>query len=178
MPESSISNPEKLFSSIPMEIRPLKREDVPQVLVVQEDCYPRDLLEDEETFSCKLHLFPEGCLGAFEDGRLIAYVFSHPWSFGEYVPLHEELDSLPEAPDCVYIHDIAVLRAWRRQGIADMLITRLFDLAHAHHRGRVALVAVNRSERYWEGYNLRREFSIIYTEGVPATYMTGVLRRK
>jgi GNAT superfamily N-acetyltransferase len=161
-----------------MEIRPLTREDLPEVLVVQEDCYPRSLLEDEETFSCKLLLFPDGCLGAFEGGRLVAYVFSHPWSSGEFVPLHEPLGTLPEGADCVYIHDIAVLRSWRNRGIADMLITRLFDLAHAHHQGRVALVAVNRSERYWEGYNLRRKFSILYTEDVPATYMDGVISRK
>ena len=161
-----------------MEIRQLTREDLPQVLVVQEDCYPPSLLEDREAFSCKLLLFPEGCLGAFEAGRLVAYVFSHPWCYGEYVPLHEALEGLPEEPDCVYIHDLAVMRSWRKRGIADLLIGRLLDLAHARHGGRVALVAVNRSEPYWERYQLSRQYAIIYTEGVQATYMTGVIRRR
>jgi GNAT superfamily N-acetyltransferase len=161
-----------------MEIRPLEQEDLPLVLAVQEDCYPESLLEDGEVFSCRLRLFPEGCLGAFEGGRLVAYVFSHPWCSGAYVPLHEALECLPEAPDCVYIHDLAVMRSWRNRGIAGLLLSRLLDLAHARHGGRVALVAVNRSEPYWERYELRREYAIIYTEGVPATYMTGVIRRK
>jgi GNAT superfamily N-acetyltransferase len=158
-----------------MEIRPLTEEDLPHVLVVQEDCYARGLLEGEETFACKLHLFPEGCLGAFEDGRLVAYVFSHPWSSGEFVPLHTSLDSLPETADCVYIHDLAVLPSWRRRGIADRLLSTLFDLAHTYRIERVALVAVNNSERYWEKYRLRREFLLVYTKGVTATYMTGDL---
>ena len=161
-----------------MEIRQLIKEDLPHVLVVQEDCYSRNLLENEGTFACKLLLFPEGCLGAFENGKLIAYVFSHPWSSGEIVPLHESLHSLPETADCVYIHDIAVMRPWRNRGIADMLLTTLFDLAHSHRIGKVALVAVNKSERYWEKYNLRREFSLMYAEDVPATYMAGVICRK
>ena len=161
-----------------MEIRQLEVGDLPLVLVVQEDCYPESLLEDGEIFSCKLRLFPEGCLGAFEDVELVAYVFSHPWSSGEVVPLHEPLACLPGTPDCVYIHDLAVMRPWRKRGIADLLISRLFDLAHDRHGGRVSLVAVNRSESYWERYDLRRTFSIVYTEGVPATYMTGVICRK
>jgi GNAT superfamily N-acetyltransferase len=158
-----------------MEIRPLTEEDLPHVLVVQEDCYSRGLLESEETFACKLLLFPEGCLGAFEDGRLVAYVFSHPWSSGEFVPLHTSLDFLPETPDCVYIHDLAVLRPWRNRGIADRLLSTLFDLAHTYRIERVALVAVNNSERYWERYRLRRAFPLVYTKGVTATYMTGDL---
>jgi GNAT superfamily N-acetyltransferase len=161
-----------------MEIRPLTGGDLPRVLVVQEDCYSRSLLEDEETFSCKLLLFPEGCLGAFEGERLVAYVFSHPWSDGEFVPLHEPLDSLPDAPDCLYIHDLAVMRPWRNRGIADLLVNRLFDLAHSHRIERVGLVAVNRSEPYWERYRLRRTYCITYSEGVPATYMTGIICRR
>jgi GNAT superfamily N-acetyltransferase len=160
-----------------MEIRPLTREDLPLVLVVQEDCYPLSLLEDKEIFSCRLHLFPEGCLGAFDGGRLVGYVFSHPWSSGEIVPLHEPLECLPETPDCVYIHDIAVLRPWRKRGIADLLLARLFDLAHSYRIVYVGLVAVNNSEPYWEKYQLRREFPLVYTRGVPATYMAGVIRR-
>ena len=161
-----------------MEIRQLTEEDLPRVLLVQEDCYPPALLEDEETFGCKLLLFPEGCLGVFEDGELIAYVFSHPWSSGEVVPLHASLETLPDTADCVYIHDIAVLRSWRGQGIADLLLTRLFDIAHSYRIVKLGLVAVNRSEPYWERYALRREFTIVYTEGVAATYMTGIIRRK
>jgi GNAT superfamily N-acetyltransferase len=161
-----------------MEIRQLTGDDLPQVLLVQEDCYPPALLEDEETFSCRLFLFPEGCLGAFEGGRLVAYVFSHPWSSGEIVPLHASPGALPGAPDCVYIHDLAVMRPWRKRGIADLLLTRLFDLAHSCSLENVGLVAVNRSEPYWEKYRLRRSHSITYTEGVPATYMTGVICRK
>ena len=161
-----------------MEIRPLTREDLPQVLVVQEACYPRSLLEGEETFSCKLLLFPDGCLGAFEDGRLIAYVFSHPWSSGEIVPLHEPLSTLPETADCVYIHDLAVMSPWRGRGLADRLLARLFDLAHSYRIMNVGLVAVNRSERFWERYQLRREFSLRYTEDTAATYMAGVIRGK
>ena len=159
-----------------MEIRPLTREDLPGVLVVQEGCYPSALLEDEETFGCKLLLFPEGCLGVFEDRELIAYVFSHPWFSGEIVPLRASLESLPDYADCVYIHDIAVLRPWRGRGIADLLLTRVFDVAHSYRIVKLGLVAVNRSEPYWEKYDLRREYSIIYTEGLPATYMSGLIR--
>jgi GNAT superfamily N-acetyltransferase len=155
-----------------MSIRGITPADISDVLRVQEDAYIPDLLECANTFSRKLTLFPEGCLGYCLEGRLEAYVFSHPWRFGESVPLDQVIAALPENPDCLYIHDMAVGKALQGKGIARALLLELFNLAERMKLKRFALVAVQQSEPFWARWGFRPQHAMIYGKDVAATYMT------
>jgi len=62
-----------------MQIRQLTEDDILSVLAVQREAYLPQLIEAAEIFLNKLRLFPQGAIGYFVDGRLCAYIFSHPW---------------------------------------------------------------------------------------------------
>ena len=158
-----------------MKIRCLEAHDLPGVLQVQRDAYRSELLEAEETFSCMLSLFPDGCLGCFDGDRLVAYVFSHPWHTDQVVPLDHHRTGFPDDADCLYIHDMAVARDYRGRGLARRLLDAVFNLGEQRGVPMFALVAVQDSEPFWEQWGFERGESLFYVAGVPATHM--VLKR-
>lgn len=157
-----------------MPIQPLTVGDVPQVLEVQKDAYLPQLIESAETFVKKMQLFPRGCLGFFDEGKLLAYVFSHPWSGDQVVPLDCGLADLPEAPDCLYIHDLAVRRDSRSRRIGGQLVEALFSLAQTLRIRRFMLVAVQGSEGFWTRWGFIPQGSLDYAAGVKGTRMEAV----
>jgi GNAT superfamily N-acetyltransferase len=159
-----------------MEIRQITRDDLPQVLVIQKDSYTLPLIESEDSFARKLALFPDCCLGGFEKQQLIAYIFTHPWVFGKIVSLNDCMTIAPHTANCIYIHDLAVLRSWRGRGIAHALLKRILRIARSRELNKIALVAVNETEPFWERYGLQRQYQLIYGDGIPATYMMGNAR--
>ena len=154
-----------------MEIRLITRAELPQVLRIQKESYPLPLIESEDSFARKVTLFPEGCLGGFEGQRLVAYLFTHPWISGAIVTLNDGMTGAPHEANCLYIHDLAVLRPWRGRGVAHALLKRAAQVARSREYETIALVAVNETESFWERYGLRRRFTLTYAHGIRATYM-------
>ncbi|HEY6859283.1 MAG TPA: hypothetical protein VI358_05805, partial [Pseudolabrys sp.] len=75
-----------------------------------------DLSESREVFAEKLQLFPEGCFVLTEDGAVLGYAFVHPWLVNDIPNLNEFLLRVPSKPDCLLIHDVAVLQHARDMG--------------------------------------------------------------
>ncbi|WP_018350388.1 GNAT family N-acetyltransferase [Longispora albida] len=72
-------------------------------------------------------LWPEATLFAEADGRPVAAVYTvhrAPW---------------PDTPDCPFVIDLHVSRAYRRQGLASRLLGEVLSLAAGTDRPRVAL---------------------------------------
>lgn len=95
------------------DIKTIPASDLDAVVAVQQQSYPKELWEDAAIFREKQRVFPEGALGWYQDGVLQAYLFVHPWRKNETAPLFTENMSLPENPDCLYIHDLAIAPAAR-----------------------------------------------------------------
>ena len=68
-----------------------------------------DLSEKPEIFAEKLSLFPEGCFVLVENGAVLGYAFVHPWRLNDVPKLDASLLALPHNPECILIHDVAVL---------------------------------------------------------------------
>ena len=154
-----------------MLLRQLRRADVPGVMVIQRDAYMSELVESEETFVRKLDRFASGCLGLFEGNQLVAYVFAHPWSGDDVVPLNAESLELPDRPVCLYVHDLAVLRTFRGRGAAKILIDHLFVLSDHLGVRRLSLVAVQSSEPFWGRYGFVVRDSLMYAPNILGTHM-------
>jgi GNAT superfamily N-acetyltransferase len=140
-------------------------------LQVQNDAYREELLESGDTFLRILAVFPHGCLGVFSDSRLVSYVFSHPWRADRIVPLDDPRTVLPVGADCLYIHDLAVRKSCHGKGVGTRLVKALITVAKDFGLQRLALVAVQESEPFWERWGFEREKTLIYASGVPATHM-------
>lgn len=154
-----------------MTVRNLRPDDIAEVLRVQKDAYREELLEAGDTFIRILGVFPDGCLGYFDDGSMGSYVFSHPWVSDRIVPLDHPRTHLPDDADCLYIHDLAVAKSHRGRGVAGQLVTALFKLAESRGFPCLALVAVQDSEPFWERWGFQRHETLLYAENVPATHM-------
>ena len=155
-----------------MNVRCLTEGDSSSVLTVQAACYRPELIESDEAFLRKMALFPEGCLGAFQAAKMQGYVFGHPWTRGQIVPLGSSDYSLPRDAGCMYLHDLAVLPALRRTGVAVLLVRGLVEVGVRNGVDAFALVAVQDSEAYWVLWGFKVESVFEYGAGVRASYMT------
>lgn len=132
------------------EWRPLRVGDLAEVDRIGGIVHPA-YPERREVPAERLSLFPEGCFAA-DGADLVGYAISHPGTFGQPPALDTLLGALPASPDCLYLHDVALLPAARGLGLGGALVDRLIGLARRLRLGRLALVAVNRSVPYWAAH--------------------------
>ncbi|WP_230531879.1 GNAT family N-acetyltransferase [Microvirga roseola] len=111
--------------------------------------------EDMDVFVERLRLYPQGCLVLAEEGRLVGYALTHPWRFGEPPPLNSRLGAIPRNATTYYLHDVALLPETRGRGHAARGVERLVDKARSEGFGNLSLVAVNRSQAFWERMGFR-----------------------
>jgi GNAT superfamily N-acetyltransferase len=124
-------------------------------VVAVADLVHQDYPEEREIFAERLALFPEGCFVARDSGpagAVVGYALSHPGIIMQPPPLNCLLGTLPTVPDCLYLHDVALLRTAQGLGLGRSLVRRLSQLAKARAMGPLALTAVNSSVRYWHGH--------------------------
>jgi len=129
-------------------------EDLTQVQVLADTIHV-DHPEEREVLAERHRLYPPGCLMLTEGDRAIGYALTHPWRLGEPPPLNRLLGALPAAPTTYCIHDIALLPAARGRGYAAQAVDRLTDHARAKGFDNLSLVAVNRSQAFWEKSGFR-----------------------
>lgn len=128
--------------------RPLLPDDLATVVAIAAAVHP-GYPEDEEVFAERLALFPEGCRLALIGEEAVGYAIAHPWMHGDPPTLNTLLRRLPERPDCLYLHDVALLAHGRGAGLGWMLLQELRTIARSRALPRLALVAVKRSAAYW-----------------------------
>ena len=113
------------------------------------------LPERKEIFAEKLRLFPRGCFKLLFNGRMAGYAISHPWKLYSIPPLDEFLRALPETPDCMYLHDIAVLPAARGYNAAGLLLDEISDRARNMRISHLACVSVYGTDVLWARFGFR-----------------------
>lgn len=148
--------------------RPMAAADIAAVSALADHVHPlyperRAVLEE------KLRLFPGGCFVLVrQDGsgqeHVAGYCFSHPWVEGAPPALDTFLGALPERPTTTFIHDMTLGASARGQGQALALVPRLVAMTKAQGFRRIALVAVNGSEPFWQ----RAGFERLADDGVQA----------
>jgi len=129
-------------------------EDLTQVQALADEIHVNHP-EDFEVLAERQRLYPQGCLMLTEDRRAIGYALTHPWKLGEPPPLNELLGELPSAPTTYYIHDVALLPVARSKGYAAQVASRLIAHARTAGFGNLSLVAVNKSQAFWEKVGFR-----------------------
>lgn len=135
------------------EWRRLSATDMARVQLISERVHPT-LPERQDVLAEKRDLFPEGCLGFAQD-EIEGYGLAHPWVFGEIPPLDDFLGALPRDPDCLYIHDVALLPPVRGFGGASRYIALMEALARARNIPWLACVAVYGADRLWAALGFR-----------------------
>lgn len=135
-----------------------------------------DLPERLEVFAEKMRLSPGGCRVLVAGDAIAGYGLAHPWMQRQIPPLDGFLGRLPDAADCLYVHDVAVLPGCRG-GTARAYVTEIEALARSAGITTLALVSVYATRPLWEHLGFQgvapdaalRDKLASYGEG--ATYM-------
>lgn len=133
-----------------IEVRVMRVHDLPAVLAIQSDCYTQIEPESRLSFESKLAASPASCFIAELDGCVVGYLMALPWELSGPPALHLESCRLPLAPDCLYLHDLAVEPAARAAGTGKALVDAFFAHLRATQFGRASLVAIQDSIAYWQ----------------------------
>jgi ribosomal protein S18 acetylase RimI-like enzyme len=111
--------------------------------------------EDATVIAERLQLYPAGCLVLESPSAPQGYAVSHPWVFGRPPALNTQLRELPVSPDTFYIHDMALMREFRRSHLGTTVVQLLVHQARLDGLANISLVAVGRSLDFWRKNGFR-----------------------
>lgn len=155
--------------------------DLEAIRVIWARIHP-DLSELPEVFAEKMRLYPRGCCVLAAGDEIAGYGLAHPWMQHRIPPLDGFLQRLPDAADCLYIHDVAVLPDLRG-GVARAYVAEIEQLARASHIATLALVSVYETRPLWKrlGFQPVTADAALHDKlasyGASATYMLRELTR-
>jgi len=134
-----------------MEIRLMTMDDLDAVLAIQARAHRPEVHESRASFACKLARAGQTAwLALDEAGRALGYCLALVWH--SHLPL-PELDAgqvaAVERPDCLYLHDLAVLPEAGGQGVGRHLAGAVCAEAAAQGMAGVLLVALDGSAGWW-----------------------------
>jgi hypothetical protein len=139
------------------------------------------LPERPDVFAEKRRLFPTGCLVLEKQGAVVGYGISHPWLVGHIPSLDTFLKKLPSSPDCIYIHDVAILAEGRGHDAAGSYVQAMVSAANKLRLEFLALVSVYDTHVLWAryGFKIIKDGSLVEklaSYGETAKYMVRDLR--
>jgi len=133
--------------------RAARVSDFPGIVAIAARLHP-DLPERPQVLMEKLQLYPRGCRVLVANDTIAGYGLAHPWMKQQIPPLDGFLERLPDAPDCLYVHDVAVLPDFRG-GVARAYVAEIEELARSSGIATLALVSVYGTRRLWERLGFR-----------------------
>jgi predicted N-acetyltransferase YhbS len=164
------------------EILKMAEKDFNTVIEIQRELFGSALYEDISILRRKCILFPEGCWVAKMDDKIIGYMIFHPWILSCPPMLGAYIKSLPEAPDCLYAHDIGVLTRIAGKGVGHKIFTKFIEFAREQGYTVISGVSVMGTLNYWKRYGFietllepENNNKIIEHYGDGARYITLIL---
>ncbi len=139
------------------------------------------LPERPEVFAEKFRLFRQGCLVLMRRERVVGYGIFHPWTLDDAPRLDAFLNELPSEPQCIFIHDVALLAQARGRGAAGELVRMASTISLRRELRALALVSVYGTHRVWAkyGFEIRDAPALapaLARYGADARYMRSTLR--
>ncbi len=138
-----------------VRVRPLQVADIDAVCAIQAVCYQAVTPESPQSLAAKIAAAPASCFLALVAGKPAGYVIAVPWRAGTAVPLDAPTCVLPPAPDCLYIHDMAVDPAAGRAGIGSRLMAPVLAAAQVGGLTRQCLVAIQGADAFWRRHGFQ-----------------------
>jgi hypothetical protein len=158
---------------------PLTIADLPIVDHIA-DTVHTDLPERTEVFAEKLKLFPQGCFKFVYDNQIAGYGISHPWRLFSIPALDSFLVRCPDDPDCLYIHDVAILKKARGHNASGDYMSIMKLVAKRLSIPNIACVSVYGTDVLWSRFGFEEIRSEDLSEklvsyGESAKYMVAII---
>lgn len=151
-------------------IRTLCPADLPSVLRIQAACYTELEPESLQSLAAKQRAASAFCFVACRDAEVVAYLFSLPWIAAAPPALNAADCQLPLDPDCLYLHDLAVLPTARQTGAGKALVQAFFACLAKLALQQANLIAVQGAAGYWRRYGFQPVQTTATLEKKLATY--------
>jgi ribosomal protein S18 acetylase RimI-like enzyme len=135
-----------------IQLKLLKTVDMADVLRIQESCYTEIEPESCDSLQAKMMASPSTCLIAESSEGAVGYLIAVPIVYPNLPALNSPTFELAAGADTLYIHDLAVDRAGRGQGVAQALVRASIDAAKRDGLPRACLVAIQNSQSFWEQF--------------------------
>lgn len=144
------------------------------------DFVHRELQERAEVFAEKMSLYSSGAWKLCRGTEIVGYGLFHPWLLHDIPPLDDFLERLPQYPDCLYIHDVAVLPSARGHGSTNQYMDIISQAARNDRLAHLACVSVYGTDALWSRYGFQVVSAItpnaaLAKYGPTAKYMTAPL---
>ena len=146
-------------------IRNVFPNDLEEINEVGGRGYEKRYWEDWSPFTSKCVRYPQGTFVYILDNKLVGYIITIPYIFGEKFPIDGLYEPI-ENPTCYYIHDLCVDTEYRYKGIGKALVEEVLKIK----MNPKTLVSVQDSEKFWEKFGFKKEYVFNYCD-LPAKYM-------
>lgn len=132
-----------------LDWRPMNPQDLDGVVAVARLSFP-DHFEGYDCFAERQRLAPESCFVlSAPDGAIRGYLVAYPYRQNAAPPLNSLIGQIPENPEVIYLHDLALHPEVRGGGHTRAVVERLADQATAAGWPEITLVAVNDASGFW-----------------------------
>ena len=122
---------------------------------IQARCYSAIVPESNASMGAKLAASPATCFVAEGCGGIEAYLLALPWHFHNPPCLDAAECRLPETPDTLYLHDLAVAPEARGSGAAAELVRAFLAAQTRLGLPRASLIAIQESASWWVRHGFR-----------------------
>lgn len=129
----------------------LTLDDLEAVLSVQSACYDAFFHESAAAFRAKVLASPDTHWLCRREGLPLGYLVTLPVAEGKLPALDAESVAMPDRPEWLYVHDLAVLPQARSLGLGKRFMAEAERVARNKGLRGLALVAVQGAEGYWAG---------------------------
>jgi len=130
-----------------LRARAMRVADLDAAFDLQCKAHSHDYHEPRAALASRFKQGPASCFVAEQGARLAAYVFAHPW-LGAAPVLHRPLPVI-DAPDHLFLHDLAVAPDARGSGAGRVLVEAVMEAARALALPEVRLVAIAGADDFW-----------------------------
>lgn len=162
--------------------RPMTPADIAGVVAVARLSFP-DHFESRACFEERQRLAPESCLVLSDPADAVwGYLVAYPFRRNAAPPLNSLIGRIPDDPEVVYLHDLALHPDVRGGGQTRTVVEQLADWADAAGWPLISLVAVNDAAGFWSRLGFVAHFPPGMAEklasyGADARYMERPLPR-
>ncbi len=133
----------------PLQWRAMSAQDLAEVQRISDLIHP-DYPERDEVVAEKLMLSPRTHFMAIDEGGIVrGYAVAYPWIANDMPKLDNFIRKLPEKPEVLYIHDVALLPSARGGPLVPNLLQRLSKIAREQGLASFTLAAMYGSETAW-----------------------------
>ncbi|WP_025819454.1 GNAT family N-acetyltransferase [Shewanella marina] len=131
--------------------RPIQPQDWSTILDIQAECYQDFEPERLEVLQSKANIIDDSCFVIEHNQQIVGYCLAHPWQ-SMHPPALDQVIIAHASPDCLYLHDMAISAKARGLGAGSFAIQHLFQLAQQLGYHKMALIAVQGADKYWQKF--------------------------